>query len=1619
MSDHSQAGRTELPVKAVVLCMAAVLVVALASRVGWTAYRWAHASEGAGLQFPDERDYWTAALSLARGHGLVDGDGRRATRMPLYPAWLSIFARLPDGAWWARVAQAVPAALAAPLIALLAWRLGGTRAGWAAGLLMAIDPFAVYFSHLLLTEATVMTAIAALWLICWPLGLPDGRRRTWRWPVSGFLFLMLVYLHPSMLGLGIVLAMFIAFAAHRAGGSFSGITWTALLVLAGLGPWCWRNYQLLGDPVVLTTRTGISLFDGHGPRADGSSNLGYTREMPEDRLPEPQWNREFRDKALSAMWDDPWRSIRLGWAKCCRTWSPFPHAAEAQSRGIRALSIGWTFGVYLLALIGFWHWRRCLGVVILLFLPAVYLTMVHMVFVGSIRYRLPAMPLIDVLSAVGLCRLLALAWPSWRPSYPPARVYPGDHQPPSRIQRWLSGYRYGRHPVPLWRRRLALASLFVLGCGYYAYQYFTSDERIRKQAVAFLTQFSGGEVRVGQARFSFFSGVALRDVLIALPPEVDFDPTAKSLQDRQVFAAREVQLHHEPFSLLVGRLKVAEIVANQPTVTLVKNPEHPRYAYNWQMLFPSRPQKRARGSGSLPTVCVRNARVQISEIREGRRKAEPDIELSALARPDRHRSNTYTIPWRKLGDRPERGRLYYRLGSGTYTGELPALPMTTVKASLPPGYTEWLESLEIAGQIKPEHVHYDSRHGSRAAIRLEDVRLSVPMTTEQRPTTQAAGRFIKLTGVTGQLVLTPTESSARIKGRLNGAPCDVAASVTNYAGPLEDAGFDIRLQASGVRLPDPKDPVGARFIEPIAKLRSFFGDFDPHGRVDVDLQLFKSPGRDMGVLLRGTLRALDCDASYKNFPYRCQGIRGVVRFADDGIYIENLLCQHGSGVVVINGRVDGANWYDGLDLDIVGDNVPLDPDLHQAIPEKFKTIWNRFDPVGLANLTIRLKRGPGSLETGPGSWNTSIEADFIDAQARFEGFPYMLKHLAGRLTVHDNQIALDRLRGSHGPASVRIDGMACYAGLDDSELDLRIESRDLALDGDLSDALPSDSQSIFRQLRPAGRADLIGRVFMMRGSRETSYSVAAHLRDALMCPETIPVPIDRITGTLGITPQAIVVEQVEGRRGPTIVSASGRIERREEGFSTDMTVSCNRLQLDTPLRSALPEGLKKIWDDFAPRGEINIRTHIRRTEARTEQLSAHDTSIEALGNSLCYKGLPLPVDDVRGRIHLNNDRVQLSEMTARHGAGYVRLSGQIPLVGNERTGRMVLGVRDMPFGESLRKALPKRMGEVWQVIKPTGSFDLDLSELAYRVGSDRPMRWDYRGRITLHNATLDAGFQASQIEGSLGGSGTAAADGSDMTFDGTLDVKRIAVNGRVLTDVTGRVRRDAGSDLLVFDQLAGKAYGGQAVGFGQVHLGSGQTGYALRLVARDMELGPFLNATRPKDVPPTPATGYIDGRLCLSGVSGKAESRQGTGEAHIGKAQMYKLPFVLAMLSAINFTIPDENAFHDAHATFEIQGNRLHFDTIELKGRSLSMLGKGWMNTDTEELDLRFITGSPHELPRLPLLLELARGASREIMEIAITGPLSKPNMVGRPMYTLRTALDALFDPRKKEPAKP
>jgi 4-amino-4-deoxy-L-arabinose transferase-like glycosyltransferase len=385
-----------------------VFLAALALRAGWVGCAWIQA--GPALAYPDEALHWQLARNLVQHGALVSDDGRYAARMPLYPLFLAPLAACGElGVLLARLTQALLSAATVGLVATWVRQAAGARAATLAGMLVALDPFAIFFSNLLLTEAlftfALVSAVASAWR--WAQAGQPPWRDALLLALAGA---ALVLIRPSAALLAPLLWLAAAGGAWRDRRRLAGLALSPVVLVAALLPWGWRNQAVLGAPAWLSTNGGVTLYDAQGPQADGSSNQEFLRQIPGlTALGEIERDRRLRDLAGAQMRRAPARAVSLAFTKFARMWNPFPNVAEHR-RGAAA----WAGGVYSIAVYGLalasaaTLRRRTPGSLrrlhALACLTVVYFALLHMAYIGSVRYRVPVMPLLVAAGATIVAR---------------------------------------------------------------------------------------------------------------------------------------------------------------------------------------------------------------------------------------------------------------------------------------------------------------------------------------------------------------------------------------------------------------------------------------------------------------------------------------------------------------------------------------------------------------------------------------------------------------------------------------------------------------------------------------------------------------------------------------------------------------------------------------------------------------------------------------------------------------------------------------------------------------------------------------------------------------------------------------------------------------------------------------------------------------------------------------------------------------------------------------------------------------------------------------------------------------------------------------------------------------
>ena len=379
-----------------------VFAAAAALRVAWVLVRWSQA--GAALEFSDEQLHWQLATNLVEHGTLVSDDGRYAARMPVYPLFLALFAWLGEvGILLARLAQALLGAATAWAVFRLADAALGRPAACVAGALACCDPYTIFFTNLLLTEVPFTLIAVGLVASAWRLIAQRSERD--RLAVVGLALLgsAAVLTRPSAAGWIVLLWVVLCLLDAKRARATRRVAVCAGAVVLALVPWGLRNRAVLGSFAWLGTNGGVTLYDAQGPQAKGDSDQSFLQQMPElAGLGEVERDRALRRLAVEQMREDWGRVLQLAGVKFRRTWSLTPNVG-AYSGGVAGfVSVAFMLAVLMAVVVGLWRTRRKWKLHVLLWLPVVYFTLVHCVFIGSLRYRVPLMPFVEITAAAAL-----------------------------------------------------------------------------------------------------------------------------------------------------------------------------------------------------------------------------------------------------------------------------------------------------------------------------------------------------------------------------------------------------------------------------------------------------------------------------------------------------------------------------------------------------------------------------------------------------------------------------------------------------------------------------------------------------------------------------------------------------------------------------------------------------------------------------------------------------------------------------------------------------------------------------------------------------------------------------------------------------------------------------------------------------------------------------------------------------------------------------------------------------------------------------------------------------------------------------------------------------------------
>ena len=303
-----------------------------------------------------------------------------------------------------------------------------------------------------------------------------------------------------------------------------------------------------------------------------------------------------------------------------------------------------------------------------------------------------------------------------------------------------------------------------------------------------------------------------------------------------------------------------------------------------------------------------------------------------------------------------------------------------------------------------------------------------------------------------------------------------------------------------------------------------------------------------------------------------------------------------------------------------------------------------------------------------------------------------------------------------------------------------------------------------------------------------------------------------------------------------------------------------------------------------------------------------------------------------------------------------------------------------------------------------------------RVGPQTRIDWDLTA--DLENGSLSCGLPYQHISGAA--HLTGRFDGTQLNCRGEMNVDSLICEGVQLTQVQGPLWLNNERLLLGAwvppaenqpqpTALRANVFGGRLQTDAQVLLDeTGSFESQSRLINCDL-----AEIMRELSSQTAPIRGRTFASLRLSGNKLGRHTYRGGGTVQLREANLYELPFVLALLRTVRTGSTSRTAFTATDVVYHLQGEHLYVDQIDLRGDTLALKGVGEMNMK-REIDLDFYTVMGREDLYFPAIRPFLGMASQRFLRVRVAGTLDQPQMTREVLPGLN---ESALIPRTAAPA--
>jgi len=363
-------------------------------------------------RFGDENRFIREAIQLYE-HGVFAKGLSQAWEMPLtaiiYSAFYSLFETRESLIAIVRVFQSLLLVLQAFLLCKISLSIFDDElTAYITFILILFYPFFIFYQGLLLSENIFITLliISFYYLYCW---YDNDFALNKYFVLSNLFFVLTIYSKGTLSVLPpLLLSAFYFINTYNKIRTVKILIFSTVLYSILLSPWWIRNYDIFDQFVPFTTSSGMNLYLGNNPyNLTGGCDWSKDVDMDEisslfdikDEKDELRSNQIFKDRAVEFIKDNPGRFLELAILKFKRFYNIVPNA-DGYNKGyykwLTLLSYGSILILFIISTVFHIKEYKKLSAIYILFL---YITLIHMIVIASLRYRLPLEPFMILMAS--------------------------------------------------------------------------------------------------------------------------------------------------------------------------------------------------------------------------------------------------------------------------------------------------------------------------------------------------------------------------------------------------------------------------------------------------------------------------------------------------------------------------------------------------------------------------------------------------------------------------------------------------------------------------------------------------------------------------------------------------------------------------------------------------------------------------------------------------------------------------------------------------------------------------------------------------------------------------------------------------------------------------------------------------------------------------------------------------------------------------------------------------------------------------------------------------------------------------------------------------------------------